>query len=237
MRKKLLTVALAATMAVASVFSAFAETLTGTKWWEGMQAGQDYTLSGDGSISLDVNFKEGNDDGYGAFSVEVYNDGWFFTTGSDQNAWYAEGALNQGESISGVASEFASTIAAGTTYKITVTRSGSNVTVTYANPDGSKYAEYVGTNTSTPDSLKIHVMAQIGTYEVTESAATPADPTTDPTTEAKNPGQQETTATPAGNKDNVTPSKTGDSAAVAVVAIVALGAAVAVVASKKKVTE
>ena len=118
-----------------------------------------------------------------------------------------------------------STIVAGTTYKVTITRAGSVVTITYANPDGSKYAEYVGTNTTTPETLKVHVMAQVGTYDVTESTAKPSN---EQNADTQKPAEQGTTAapaTPAGSKDNDTNPETGDTSAVAVVAIVALGAA------------
>lgn len=247
MKKKFFAVALATTMVVSTAISASAESITGTAWWDaGNGKSGDYTLSGDGSVALDINFKEANGEGYGAFNVEVYNDGWYFTTGSDQNAWWAEGALKGDaatgggtQDITGIAATPASTIVAGTTYKVTVTRAGSVITVTYANPDGTKYAEYVGTaNDSIPSELKVHVMAQVGTYDVTEATSTPTDPTkaTDPTTEAPK-GDNPTTKAPAATTAGKTTPKTGDVAPVAALAAVAVVACAAVVVSKKKVTE
>ena len=240
MKKKFFAVALATTMALSTAITASAETLTGTKWWDGMQAGQDYTLSGDGSVSLDVAFTAGDDAGYGAFNVEVYADKWYLTTGSDQNAWYAEGAKDDANSnITGVATEFASTIVAGNTYKVTVKKAGTTITVTYLNPDGSTYAEYVGTNSTTPNDLKIHVLAQVGTYEVTEAAAAGTTPTgpeaAKPTTTAGTTTTAAKTTTAATTK--TTTPKTADVAPVAALAALGVVACAGVVVSRKKVTE
>ena len=241
MKKKFFAVALATTMALSTVMTASAETLTGTGWWEGMQTGQDYVLSGNGSLSLDVNFQTGDDAGYGAFNVEVYNEGWFFTTGSDQNAWWAEGAGTGSEGITGVTAGGASTIVAGTTYTVTVTRTDDQITVTYANPDGSKYAEYVGTNETTPEELKVHVMAQVGTYEITEAQAN-NDNNNESTTAAT--GENQTTAAPADGEKTTTAAttgkgtpQTGDVAPIAALGAVAVIACAGVVVSRKKVTE
>lgn len=212
MKKKFFAVALATTMAVSTIMTATAaapETITGTAWWEGMQVGQDYTLTGDGSLSLDVAFESGDaDSGYGAFNVELYADAWYLTTGSDLNAWWAGGATDGGSAISGVSTVFNSSIIAGTTYKITVTRSGNELTVTYANPDGSTYVEYSGTNTNIPDTLKVHVIAQIGTYTISESAEDPADDSTveEPSTGEDGATVETPSASDTKKDDTTTPS-------------------------------
>jgi hypothetical protein len=150
-----------------------AQTLTGTAWWTGSQVSSDYTLSGDGTLTLDVEFQAGNEEGYGAFNVELYEpsrdalDRHYITTGSDQNAWYAENAT--GDDITGIAATPVSTIEVGNTYTIKVTRSGADVTITYLNPDGTTYAEYVAKNTNLGTDLAVHVIAQVGTYEIAQT--------------------------------------------------------------------
>ena len=215
MKKKFFAVALATTMAVSTVMTATAaapETITGTAWWEGAQFGQDYALTGDGSLSLDVAFESGDaDSGYGAFNVELYADAWYLTTGSDLNAWWAGGATDGGSAISGVSTVFNSSIIAGTTYKITVTRSGNELTVTYANPDGSTYVEYSGTNTNIPDTLKVHVIAQIGTYTISEVETGKDDSTVEEPSTGEDGATVETPSASDTKKDDTTaPSEKED---------------------------
>lgn len=171
--KKFGAVALATVVATTTVMPAFAaETLTGTAWWTGMQAGVDYAVKDGETTTLIVKCKETVDD-YAAFNAEIYADGWFFTTGSDLNAWWAEGAKDGDEyyadsTITGVASEFASTITEGT-YYIDVARKGTTLTVTYYDSNRKVYNEFVGSNPSSmPKDLKVHILAQVGTYEVSQ---------------------------------------------------------------------
>ena len=259
MKKKFFAVALATTMVVSSAMSAMAEDISGTDWWAaGNGKSADYALSGDGSVSLDINCTAANDAGYAAFNVEVYADAWFFTTGSNQDAWWAEGAGEGKDGITGIASELNSTIKAGSTYKVTVTRSGNDITVTYANPDGSEYAKFVGTNASTPNDLKVHVLAQVGSYTITESKKDDAGSTTAADTKKDDATTPSTAAPAAGNdakKDNAaattaaassttttksatkTSPKTGDAAPIAALGAVAVVACAGVVVSRRKVTE
>ncbi len=141
--------------------NADSETLTGTEWWTANQVGKDYVLSGDGTLTLLVECQATNN-GYGAFNVELVENGKYITTGSDQNAWYA-GAT--GDAISGVASTFNSTIGVGL-YTVTITRSGKTFTVTYYDAGGNVYAKYVAANTDLGTDVSIHVIAQVGTYKV-----------------------------------------------------------------------
>ena len=95
MKKKFFAVALATTMALSTVMTASAETLTGTAWWTGMQAGQNYTLTGDGTLTLSIEVKAAAESGKAAFSFEATNgDTYFLTTGSDGNIWFADSANN-----------------------------------------------------------------------------------------------------------------------------------------------
>ncbi len=138
------------------------EILTGTEWWTGNQTGQNYVLSGNGTLTLLVECMATNN-GYAAFNVELVESDKYITTGSDRNAWYAGTAA--GDAITGVASTFNSTVAAGV-YQITVTRSGQTFTVTYYDQYGNVYAKYVAANTNLGNDVNIHIIAQVGTYKV-----------------------------------------------------------------------
>ncbi len=140
------------------------ETLSGTEWWTANQTGRDYVLTGDGTVTLLVKCQATNN-GYAAFNVELVEGTKYLTTGSDQNAWYAGAA---GDAITGVAAQFNSTVAQGM-YRITVTRTGQTFTVTYYDPYGNVYARYVAANTDLGQSVSIHVIAQVGTYQVAKT--------------------------------------------------------------------
>lgn len=194
MKKKLLTLAMAATMAVSTVISAFAaETLTGTAWWTGSQVGKDYAVPENGSTTLVVESEAGT--GGEAFSVEVYkpgtgnNDGYFFTTGSDGNAWLAEALANNGT----VSCPFADNNGAdplkfisGHTYEVTVTRNANNLEVVYFDATDSKemYKMTAECTVDLPAELNVHVMAQVGSYTV-DVKAEEEDTTEEKTTEKK----------------------------------------------------
>ena len=171
------------------------ETLTGTAWWTGSQKGKDYTLTEDSKVVLYVE-AEKLVDGYGAFNVELQSTkssdagrGYFMTTGSDKNAWTAEDAAGVG-TIEGIEPEGptrASTLTEGHIYKITITRTGQDFIVEYY--DDTTKEEYCvftlkGSNFPTED-VNVHVIAQIGTYKVTqkiEQSIEPDKPTPKPPT-------------------------------------------------------
>ena len=267
MRKKLLTVALAATMAVASVFSAFAEDVDCTGWWAAHSAGTEITTEG-----VEIDFHTQSYDNatnnwntpiyvlYSGDEAKVNGAGYkeYFVARSDAYGWTPtsntgpEENDNVGKGIDKFKSEgnawevsgvdgidWASWLTAnksGVDCKIKATRNGNNVVVEFTNNGVTSKATI-----PVEDGKKAYLsvsgeLCKITNLTAKANAGTPAtpDPRTAPSDDKKN---EPTTAAPAGSKDNVTPSKTGDTAAVAVVAIVALGAAVAVVASKKKVTE
>ncbi|MCD8118320.1 MAG: family 43 glycosylhydrolase [Lachnospiraceae bacterium] len=146
------------------------EQLSSAAWWSNTGIGQDYALADGDTLTFTVECNSTTDAyGYAAFSVEVYDaSGDYFTTGSDGNAWFAGEASG---SISGTLSTLNSTVTAGTTYTITVTRSEDVFTVKYYDETaGSTFATLVGTATTEFDATAyVHVISQVGTYTVTNT--------------------------------------------------------------------
>lgn len=143
------------------------EILSGTAWWTGMVVGSNHNMSGDGTWTWTIQATS-LIDGYGAFSVEIYDPATngYITTGSDMNAWTAEGFDPAKATVSGVPAELASLLEEGHTYTVTVTRSGNTFTFHYV--DYTTGAE-ICTLTVTPgetvsNDVQIHIMAQVGTY-------------------------------------------------------------------------
>lgn len=198
MKKKFLAVAMAAVMAfsVAPALpvnstvaeAAEAQTLTSEAWWSGTGVSSDYALDGNGSVTLDVDFTAAAADGSGAFSVEIYDGtGFFLTTGSDKNAWYAESA--EGDAIEGIADPLLSDIVEGHKYQVVVERSGADFTIAYNDvTDNTEYCKLVAKNTNMPENVKVHFMAQLGTYTVSSSAEAQEPEATPVPTEAPQTG-------------------------------------------------
>lgn len=143
------------------------EVLSGSAWWSGMAIGSNQPMSGDGTWSWVVQATSLMD-GYGAFSVEVYDPATngYITTGSDMNAWTAEGFDPAKAMVLGVPAELASNLVEGHAYVVTVTRSGNSFTVQYVDFTDNKE---ICTLTIVPDEMVsndvvVHVMAQVGTY-------------------------------------------------------------------------
>ncbi len=231
MKKKLLTVAMVATMAISSVLSAVAaETLTGTAWWTGMQVSADTEIKGNGTLEYTIKCTDVVEDA-AAFSVEITDASKnYFTTGSDVNAWWAETALNDGNKIEGVVEPFVSDIVKDATYKITVDRNDKVFTVTYYDVTNSKeLGKLTGTAVNAFDeTVVVHVMAQLGTYEVDVKAVGGTETPTTETPTTKAPAKA--TTTKEADKDN------GIDPVVIVVIVVVAVVVVAgiVVATKKK---
>lgn len=154
------------------------ETLTGTEWWGGMQAGKDYAINADSTTVLYVKAQQLNG-GYGAFSVEVKGvgqtadgKGYFLTSGSDGNMWGAEASAEVG-TISGAFEKPDSKLVEGHIYKITVTRAGQDITIDYFDATADKdYCELKWTGGNMPKEANVHVMAQVGTYLVSTGTFT-----------------------------------------------------------------
>ncbi len=190
--------------------NADSETLTGTAWWDGSQKGKDYILSGAGTLDLYVTFDSTADsNGYGAFSVELLSDGnKYITTNSNYDAW-VNGCTG---TITGALKEQASTIVVGHVYKISVKRTDNDFSVVYYDlTDDKEYCSMEITGTDHATDVNIHIIAQVGTYIVSQTAPTikPDEPGTEdpkpdePGTEdpkPDNPG----TDTPGDTENSVT---------------------------------
>ena len=141
------------------------EVLTGTKWWDGAQSSRDYVLSGDGYMVFDIYANPDNDMATNAYCVEAYDDAWhYLTTTSDATAWYAgtTGTLYQ-IPPDGV-------IVPGETVRVVFTRKGNTYTVEYLDGQTEEYIfdKIVAVEAGQfKQDLKLHVMAQIGTFKVT----------------------------------------------------------------------
>ena len=258
MRKKLLTVALAAAMTVASVFSAFAEDVDASKKYDGGQTidgssawntadGDNYLIS---ETPVTVKFtntpflrqENGEDKNWFNFVFETLasDSAKGITMRADAFAWtYGDSTVEPTyeceKSWGDVWDDFMQMCKDNTAVEITAKKADAN-TVTFAIAFGSAATEtYTVTYPEgVPSDLRFHVGADGGSIVVNEvvygsDSPAPADPT------PADPAPAD--PTPAASNNDVKPAATGDTSAVAVVAIVALGAAVAVVASKKKVTE
>ena len=156
------------------------ETLTGTEWWTGTQKGKDYVLSGAGTLDLYVTFDSTADsNGYGAFNVELVSDGnKYITTGSDDNAWAAE----EGTGTVTGASNTGSAIVVGHVYKVSINRTGNDFSIVYYDlTDNKEYCSMEITGTNQGNDVNVHVIAQVGTYIVSQTAPTikPDEPGTD----------------------------------------------------------
>ena len=155
--------------------AAVGEVLTGTAWWTGMTTGSNKPMSGDGTWTWTVKASSLMD-GYGAFSVEIYDPATngYITTGSDMNAWTAEGFDPAKATVSGVPANLASNLVEGHTYAVTVTRSGNTFTVRYSDhTTGKEICTLVITPGETVGKdVLIHVMAQVGTFATAFNAGT-----------------------------------------------------------------
>ena len=140
---KILSLTLAASLAFATpavvnvpttqAAAASSETLTGTKWWTGKQQGVDYAMAGK-TATLTLNISADKlDNGYGAFSVELYDatTGGFITTGSDVNAWTEGGFAKATSKVEGTAATPASALTEGNKYTVTVTRTDNKFNFLY----------------------------------------------------------------------------------------------------------
>lgn len=169
-------VAVNKTVSVAAEEESAYETLTGTAWWAGSQAGKDYTVDADSTTVLYVKAQQLND-GQGAFSVEVKGvDGqgatYFLTSGSDGNIWGAEGSKDVG-TFSGMFDPLGSKLVEDHIYKITVTRGKKDITINYFDATADKeYCNLKWTGGNMPKKAGVHVIAQVGTYLVSANTFT-----------------------------------------------------------------
>ena len=261
MRKKLLTVALAATMAVTSVFSAFAETKDFSVTDAFATNSGNEQLTGDFNVTYKFHckgYQSDTKDTWETFAVELTNAGVGSVVGGTDASYLTAVVGNQNQwwfNDSGASSKWDGTftssysdadkslsVLADADVECTVVRSGEKITITATCTGTAGKADYSLEVTNTAgfgDTVNLHITGEdcevSGISFTNNAGATTPDPTEAPT-EKKDDTATATTASTE-KKDDVKPAKTGDVSSVAVAAIVALGAAVAVVASKKKVTE
>ena len=169
-------VAVNKTVSVAAEEESAYETLTGTAWWAGSQAGKDYTVDANSTTVLYVKAQQLND-GQGAFSVEVKgvdekNAAYFLTSGSDGNIWGGGGSKGVG-TFSGMLDPLKSKLVEDHIYKITVTREAKDITINYFDATADKeYCNLKWTGGNMPEKAGVHVIAQVGTYLVSANTFT-----------------------------------------------------------------
>ena len=169
-------VAVNKTVSVAAEEESAYETLTGTAWWAGSQAGKDYTVDANSTTVLYVKAQQLND-GQGAFSVEVKgvdekDAAYFLTSGSDGNIWGGEGSKGVG-TFSGMLDPLKSKLVEDHIYKITVTREAKDITINYFDATADKeYCNLKWTGGNMPEKAGVHVIAQVGTYLVSANTFT-----------------------------------------------------------------
>ena len=260
MRKKLLTVALAATMAIGSVFSASAATISGA-WWTAWTEG--YEIADGATVEFDIDVKGGDLVWNNVAAVFVNSK----TTGTqapadEVGADYKEYAVVRGDNWGWGGGDNKSLSGGDITYEggvadlgdadfiatmkdchidATITRSGNDITMVY-NGTGANGLTFTRTAKFSEDmSAGAYVFFVSDNAEVTVTKVEAGAPAEDTTTAA---GTTDTT-TAAGTTDATTAAtnngkapQTGDMAPIAMLAIVAVGASVAVLATKKtKVNE
>lgn len=140
------------------------EVLVGVKWWDGDQSSRDYVLSGDGYIVFEIYASPNNDKTTNAYCVEAYdNRGHYLTSTSDATAWFA------GTAGTVLSVESNGPAVPGETVRVIFTRMGNEYTIEYldAQTDENIFDKIVATEAGNFETvLKLHVMAEIGTFEV-----------------------------------------------------------------------
>lgn len=163
-------VAVNKTVSVAAEEESAYETLTGTAWWNGLQAGKDYPVDADSTTVLYVKAQQLNDR-QSAFSVEVKGvdeegTAYFLTSGSDGNIWGAGGSKGVGK-FNGMFDSLESKLVEDHIYKITVTREKKDITINYFDATADKeYCNLTWIGGNMPEKAGVHVLAQVGTYLV-----------------------------------------------------------------------
>ena len=185
MKKKILSIFLSMLMVFSTMFSVVTadakETLTGTAWWTGSQAGGAYSLADNTTVKLNVDVVSTPDaNGYAAFTVEVRDNGkgtsgeetHCITSSSDGNCYYFTDGGTTGDPVTGVAASFDSKVKAGEKYEISVTREGGTYTIAYYNVTTStEVYRFVCANTNMTAASTVNFVAQVGTYDITVNGA------------------------------------------------------------------
>jgi len=258
MRKKILAVALAATMVVSSALTAFAATaseFSGTVWVDNTG---DEELEGNFDITYTFNNKTSGTNNWDNFIIEFWSDSvsngdtgkGFMSVRSDAHGWFAEGwkTDTQGDLTSDLWTkapenfdDWAATMA-DADVTINAKRAGETITITYAiaGKNGKSYdLELSATNSvGFGDKIKVHLTAENCKLAsiVFKNNGTNSDPA--PTTTTKAGDTATTTTAAAGTTTPTGSGGTGDAATTVAFVIVMIAAAGAVlVLKRKKVTE
>ncbi len=139
------------------------EVLTGKSWWGNYENSKSYTFVDNGKMILDIEIDKNNDPNNSGFCVEVYdNAGYYFTTTTNGDAWYAE----TDGSMSGLQDPIVLT--PGKIIRVIVTREGRNYTFEYYDKETGKNLLRI---TAVEDGafsniINLRIMAQVGTYKV-----------------------------------------------------------------------
>lgn len=165
--KKFLALALVVIMVMACATTAFAaETVKGSAWWaEGNEGTAPVALPDGETVTFKIDVAEATDaDTYAAFCVEVTDGKGFFTTTSAGDAWGAQAW----ESGSVVNNRDAANAAKGGSYTVTVSRSGNEITVNYADDatGATMHGDLKLTGIEVSGDTTVYVMAQVGTLTV-----------------------------------------------------------------------
>ena len=193
------------------------EKLVGKGWWQDPPTSKTVEKKGDFTYRFHVRMDELTDN-YGAFNMEISSDtdnngqtnenGYYITTGSDINAWFAGGAGEQQTGATGgtITSPDAtlggnSELAQGHTYQVSITRKGQDFTIVYEDEATGKTMYTIeAKNTNLGPDVKMWIKAQVGTLAVVSEGEKKA-PTPTPTNPGNNNNQNTTVNGTTGNNN------------------------------------
>ncbi len=139
------------------------EILTGEAWWENYENSKSYTLVDDGRMIIDIGIDENNNPNNSGFCVEIYdNAGYYFTTTTNGDAWYA----GTDGSMSGLREPI--TLTPGEVIRVIVTREGKKYTFEYYDKATGECLLRITAveNGAFSSIINLRIMAQVGTYKV-----------------------------------------------------------------------
>ncbi len=164
MKKKLLTVAMAAIMVISSAVSAFAaDTLIATGWWTGSPVSTATELADGSTVTFNVDIAAGAEAGaYAAFCVEATDGTNYMTSTSDGDVWGAGSDTDDmGKGVVTGGSYTASTTRSGNDFTVTIIDNATNEIVNSTSLVGN--AEFGATT--------VYIMSQVGDLTVTYVAS------------------------------------------------------------------
>ena len=152
-------------------------------WAEGKHVrGRQYTLIGEDTLELYVGYtgKEKDTVKKGLFGIQLDYESESGPSGIGTEAWgdawsFGYNDIVTGPAISGNTAPDSKVIEEGHQYKVSITRIGDDVTITYLDLDtGNTHMELVAEDIKLKDNspIKVHVIAHIGTFQVCEDKLT-----------------------------------------------------------------